>query len=131
MVKRYRVDTSKREEMIDITHLAKEFADTVQIKDGIIKVFVPHTTAGVTINEKADPDVRRDILFALKKLIPANMGFMHFEGNSDAHLKTSLIGSSEEIIVENGRLLLGTWQALFFCEFDGPRNREVIFKAII
>ncbi len=130
MIKIYNIKTQRREELVDITHLALDFIKTEKISDGIIKVFVPHTTAAVTINEKADPDVPRDIIFALKKLVPSNMGFRHFEGNSDAHTKTTLVGSSEDIIVENGQLVLGTWQALFFCEFDGPRNRKVIFKVI-
>ena len=130
MIKSYDVRASKREEFIDITHLANNFIKESGVKDGILKVFVPHTTAAVTINEKADPDVPRDILFTLKKLIPANMGFRHFEGNSDAHVKSSLVGCSQDIFVENGELVLGTWQALFFCEFDGPRHRKVIFKVV-
>ena len=130
MIKTYSVRTSEREEMIDITHIVESFVRENSIKEGIIKIFVPHTTAAVTINEKADPDVPRDILFALKKLVPLNMGFRHFEGNSDAHTKSSLVGCSEDIIVENGKLMLGTWQAVFFCEFDGPRSRKVILKSL-
>jgi secondary thiamine-phosphate synthase enzyme len=86
---------------------------------------VPHTTAAVTINENADPDVQRDIIGELNKVIPLQDGYLHSEGNSAAHIKTSLVGTSEQVIIENGRLKLGTWQSLFFCEFDGPRNRKV------
>ena len=98
------------------------------IKSGICYVYVPHTTAGVLINEGADPSVVKDILTALNKLVPHKAGYMHMEGNSDAHIKTSLVGTSQSIIIEDGRLLLGTWQAIFFCEFDGPRSREVTIK---
>jgi len=130
MIETYNIKTSKREEMIDITHIAEQFIREHNIKEGILKIFVPHTTAAVTINEKADPDVPRDIIYALNKLIPENMGFHHFEGNSDAHTKTTLVGSSEVIFIENNKLVLGTWQALFFCEFDGPRTRKVILKVL-
>ena len=130
MIEYYNVTTSTREEMIDITKIVEKFVKENDIIDGMVKVFVPHTTAAVTINEKADPNVPRDIIFALKKLVPLNMGFKHFEGNSDAHTKSTLVGCSEDIIVEKGRLVLGTWQALFFCEFDGPRSRKVIIKSL-
>ena len=130
MVKKYDIITRKREELINISHLVDSYINEQKIKKGIIKIFVPHTTAAVTINEKADPDVPRDIIHALKQIIPLNMGFKHFEGNSDAHTKTALVGVSEEIMVENGKPLLGTWQALFFCEFDGPRHRKVYITVL-
>jgi secondary thiamine-phosphate synthase enzyme len=99
-------------------------------KDGICIVFVPHTTAAVTINENADPDVQRDIISELGKVIPLQDNYAHSEGNSAAHIKTSLVGSSETVLISNGRAKLGTWQSVFFCEFDGPRNRRVWFKII-
>jgi secondary thiamine-phosphate synthase enzyme len=98
--------------------------------NGLAMVYVPHTTAGVTINEGADPSVQHDILGYLQELVPPNAGYSHTEGNSDSHIKASLIGSSVNIIVENGKLVLGTWQALFFCEFDGPRNRKAYLSLI-
>lgn len=130
MLVKYDVISHKREELINISHLVDKYIKAEGIKDGVIKIFVPHTTAAVTINEKADPDVSRDIIHALKQIIPLNMGFHHFEGNSDAHTKTALIGVSEEIIVENGKPLLGTWQTLFFCEFDGPRHRKIYITSL-
>ena len=130
MIIKYDVITRKREELIDISHLVNQYIKEAKIQDGIIKIFVPHTTAAVTINEKADPDVPRDIIHALNQIIPLDMGFYHFEGNSDAHTKTALVGVSEEIIVQTGKPLLGTWQTLFFCEFDGPRHRKVYITSI-
>ena len=130
MVIKYDVITRNREELIDISHLVNQYIKEAKIQNGIVKIFVPHTTAAVTINEKADPDVPRDIIHALRQIIPLDMGFHHFEGNSDAHTKTMLVGVSEEIIVENGKPFLGTWQALFFCEFDGPRHRKVYITSI-
>jgi secondary thiamine-phosphate synthase enzyme len=100
------------------------------IKDGICCIFVPHTTAAVTVNEKADPNVIKDIAMALNKLIPFDDDYRHLEGNSAAHIKSSIIGASEILPVENGRLILGTWQAVFLCEFDGPRRRNVLLKVI-
>jgi secondary thiamine-phosphate synthase enzyme len=99
-------------------------------ESGVCHIYVPHTTAGVTINEGADPSVARDILSTLNKLVPHVANYKHMEGNSDAHIKTSLIGSSETVIIEGGRLLLGTWQAIFFCEFDGARHRRVMVKVM-
>ena len=98
------------------------------IKSGICTVFVPHTTAAVTINENADPDVVHDILMEINKIVPFNDGYLHMEGNSASHIKSSLFGFSEQIIIENGRLVLGTWQGIYFCEFDGPRQRQVYVK---
>ena len=117
------VKTSQKEELIDITHLIQDVVKKSGMRDGICTVFVPHTTAGVTINENADPDVRSDIIKGLK-IIPEH-GFRHIEGNSPAHIKASLIGSSQTIIIQNGKLSLGTWQGIYFAEFDGPRTRKV------
>jgi len=119
----FSVKTGTRCEMIDITHKVEKLV--ADVKKGIVTVYVKHTTAGITINENADPDVQRDILWKLEKLVP-NQGFFHSEGNSDAHIKTSLMGSSVQVIVENGELELGIWQSIFFCEFDGPRSRKVL-----
>ena len=117
--------TNCRSEMVDITALVEEEIRAADIKDGICLVFVPHTTAGITINENADPSVQSDIQSVLTRLIPAGAGYSHLEGNADSHIKASLMGSSVRVIVEGGYLQLGTWQGIFFCEFDGPRNRKV------
>lgn len=122
------VKTNKQTELIDITSEINKIIINKNISDGICVVYVPHTTAAVTINENADPDVMRDILYELNKVIPYNDGYHHGEGNSAAHIKTSLTGSSEMIIIENGSLVLGTWQSVFFAEFDGPRTRKVYVK---
>jgi secondary thiamine-phosphate synthase enzyme len=116
--------------MINITAEIHKILQEHQISDALITVFTPHTTAAITINENADPDVARDLLYGLAKLIPQDPQFKHAEGNSDAHLKSSLIGASETVIAEKGRLLLGTWQGIYFCEFDGPRTRRVKVKLI-
>lgn len=124
------VKTSRRREMKDVTaELARVVAET-GITDGMVIAYVPHTTAGITINENADPDVPRDILAHLEKLVPQDGGFHHGEGNSDAHIQVSLLGSSVTVLVEKGRLVLGTWQSVFFCEFDGPRTRKLHIKTI-
>jgi len=122
------IRTTKRTEFVDITRLVQEQVAASKIKNGICYVYVPHTTAGVTINEHADPDVVADMEMMLEKLVPWRAGYAHAEGNSAAHIKTSMIGSSQMIIVQEGRLLLGTWQGIFFAEFDGPRSREVWVK---
>ncbi len=127
-MKKLNVKTGQRTEMLDITHQVQKLIDNSQVKNGTCTVFVPHTTAAVTINENADPDVPKDILTSLEKLIPHNGNYRHMEGNSDAHIKAGIIGASHTIIVENGRLALGTWQSIFFCEFDGPRTRELWVK---
>lgn len=124
------VKTSSRTQLIDISGKIKELVTKKNIQSGIAVVFVPHTTAAVTINENADPDVQRDMLFEINKVIPFDDGYHHFEGNSAAHIKTSLFGASEMIIIENGQLQLGTWQGIYFCEFDGPRSRKVWVKFI-
>ena len=127
-MKELTVKTSRREEMIDITGLVQQAVRDSGVESGQVFCFVPHTTAAVTINENADPDVQRDILYKLNKEIPKQDGYHHGEGNSDAHVKTSLVGSSETVLVENGRLVLGRWQGIYFCEFDGPRSRRFIIK---
>lgn len=127
-MKKFTVATRSRSDMIDITGEVTLAVKESGVQDGICHVFVPHTTAAVTINENADPDVPRDILMELDKVIPMSDGYRHSEGNSAAHIKASLMGSSETVFVESGRLLLGTWQSIFFCEFDGPRMRSVIVR---
>lgn len=121
MIKQFSIKTSKRNEFIDITAQIQEIVG--EVPEGVVTVFVPHTTTGITINENADPDVPRDILKKLESLIPKRDNYSHMEGNSDSHIKASLLGSSVRIIVKDGQLLLGTWQSIFFCEFDGPRTR--------
>lgn len=124
------VKTSRRVEMIDITSRIEELVKESRIDTGIVICFVPHTTAAVTINENADPDVTRDILHKLSKDIPQSDGYHHAEGNSDSHVKSSLFGCSETILIESGRLVLGRWQGIYFCEFDGPRNRQLIVRLV-
>ena len=125
-MKKLTVRTRTRTEFIDITRDVQQAVTDAGIHDGRVCVFVPHTTAGVTINEHADPDVARDLGMVLERLVPwDDSGYRHGEGNSAAHVKASLMGSSAQVPVENGRLCLGTWQGVFFCEFDGPRTRTV------
>jgi secondary thiamine-phosphate synthase enzyme len=119
------VRSRKREEFIDLTSEVGRLLSKAGIKDGLCTVFVPHTTAGITINENADPDVKADILGALRKAVPDSLPYSHAEGNSPAHIKASLVGSSVSIIVSDARLQLGTWQGICLCEFDGPRIRRV------
>ena len=122
------VQTSSREELQDITNKVKVVVRDSSVGDGICTIYVPHTTAGVTINEGADPDVARDIVSQLKQVAPRGNDYLHREGNSDAHIKSSLIGNTVQIIIEGGELQLGTWQGIFFAEFDGPRSRKVWVK---
>ncbi len=126
----YTVETHQREELIDVTALLHRAIENGQTENGMVYCFVPHTTAGLTINENADPDVQRDILYKLGKDIPQTDGYNHGEGNSDAHIKASLMGCSLQVLFENKRLVLGTWQGVYFCEFDGPRRRKLIIKVI-
>jgi len=119
------IQTHKKEDLIDITHQVKEAVDSSGIETGICCVYVPHTTAGVTINENADPSVKADIVMAMRKIVPDSLPFTHAEGNSPAHVKSTLVGSSVSIIIENGILAMGTWQGIIFCEFDGPRRRKL------
>ena len=124
------VRTSDRHQFVDITADVQKCITQAGLQDGLVCVFVPHTTAGVTLNENADPDVVTDLLDTLAKLIPERAGYRHVEGNSDSHVKSSLIAPSLLVIVEDGRLKLGTWQAIYFAEFDGPRNRQCWVKLI-
>ncbi|AXI25576.1 hypothetical protein CFE53_05320 [Methanofervidicoccus sp. A16] len=130
MLKEYVIKTSKREEFIDITGYVLQSVRESKVKDGIVVVYTPHTTAALTINENADPSVKEDILGFLRRMIPKDGPYTHVEGNSDAHIKSSLLGVSLHLIVSNGKLLLGTWQGIFFCEFDGPRTRRFYVKVV-
>jgi secondary thiamine-phosphate synthase enzyme len=120
----FSVNSTKREEFIEITKEISELLKKTKIKTGFCKIFVPHTTAGVTINENADMDVQRDIMNLLSSLIP-KMQYLHIEGNSDAHLKSTLVGCQSDVLIQDGKLSLGTWQGIYFLDFDGPRNRKV------
>ena len=122
------IRTSVQAEFVDITGLVKDEVKKNKWADGVIYIYIPHTTAAVTINENADPAVQADMLDALNKLVPVKGAYRHSEGNSDAHIKASLIGSSVVVIVESGNPVLGRWQGIFFCEFDGPRQREIYLK---
>ena len=122
------IKTNTHTEMQEITDRVQEAVSESGIEDGICMLFVPHTTAAVTINENADPDVVRDFIMEVDKIVPWDDGYRHFEGNSAAHLKASIIGFSEHIIVENGHLQLGKWQGIYFCEYDGPRSRKLKIK---
>jgi secondary thiamine-phosphate synthase enzyme len=124
------VKTTKQCELLDITSQIESVVRKSEVKSGICYVFVPHTTAGVTINENADPDVVKDILMEFEKIVPLKDNYLHAEGNSAAHIKSSIVGCSQEVLIEGGSLRLGTWQSLFFCEFDGPRNRSVWVKVL-
>jgi secondary thiamine-phosphate synthase enzyme len=124
------VKTTKTQELLDITDLVDEAVSKSGVKEGIATVFVPHTTAGITINENVDSDVVNDILSGLNKAFPEQNGYLHMEGNSHAHIKASLMGSTCSVIIENGKLKMGTWQGIYFCEFDGPRNRKVYIKIV-
>ena len=124
------VSTHQRNEMIDVTSLVQKVVSSSHAAEGIVVVYVPHTTAGVTINEGADPSVQQDIMETLKRLVPEHGDYDHEEGNSDAHVKASLIGSSVTIILHEGHLMLGTWQHIFFYEGDGPRQRTLYVKII-
>jgi secondary thiamine-phosphate synthase enzyme len=130
MMQTFQVKTSTQTEFIDITRSVHEAVKKTGVEDGICIIFIPHTTAAVTINENADPSVVQDIVMELNKIIPFKNQYRHMEGNSPAHIKASLVGCSEIVLVESGKLVLGTWQGIFFCEFDGPRNRKVHVKVI-
>ncbi len=129
-VKSFPVHTSSHNQFVDITPNVADAVRESGVKSGLCTVFVPHTTAAVTINENADPDVVRDIISTLERLVPHSGAYRHSEGNSDAHIKASMMGFSVTILVESGRLVLGMWQGIYFCEFDGPRNRKVYVKVI-
>jgi secondary thiamine-phosphate synthase enzyme len=130
MLKEIDVQTNTQTQIIDITAQIQKVVRESGISEGLCCVFIPHTTAGVTINENADPSVKHDIIMELNKVIPLNDHYRHLEGNSAAHIKASIIGSSVNVPVENNNLLLGTWQGICFCEFDGPRQRNVYVKII-
>jgi secondary thiamine-phosphate synthase enzyme len=119
------IKTKARNELVDISQHVAKVVKEAGIAEGICAVVVPHTTAGVTVNENADPSVKADIIAKLSALVPAGDRYQHQEGNADAHIKAALVGTSESLLVQNGQLALGTWQGIFFCEFDGPRTRQV------
>ena len=127
----FKVKTHRRAEFIDVTDTVRGAVAESEVSEGVCYVYVPHTTAGVTINESADPAVQADILRKLEDLIPRDDGFRHAEGNSDSHIKASLMGSTVVIPIESGRLALGTWQAIYFCEFDGSRTRSLLVKVVV
>jgi secondary thiamine-phosphate synthase enzyme len=125
------IRTSKRSEMIDVTDRVRKHLIQADVRDGMAIVYVPHTTAACTINENADPDVKHDMLQKLSEMIPKSESYyQHGEGNSDSHVKASLVGSSVTVLIENGELVLGTWQGIYFCEFDGPRSRQMHVKLV-
>ncbi len=130
MIQTFQVRTSAQTEFIDITRPVQEAVKKTGVKDGICLIFIPHTTAAVTINENADPSVVEDMIMELNKIVPFQAPYRHLEGNSPSHIKASLVGCSQMVFVESGKLVLGTWQGIFFCEFDGPRDRKVHVKAI-
>jgi len=130
MLKEITIKTNTQTQILDITAQAQKIVEESGITEGLCCVFIPHTTAGVTINENADPSVKQDILMELNKIIPFNDNYSHLEGNSAAHIKASIIGSSVNIPVKNNNLLLGTWQGICFCEFDGPRTRKFFIKIV-
>lgn len=130
MLKIIDVKTNQRIELIDITSRVNDLILKSAVKNGLCSLFVPHTTAGITINENADPSVKVDIINKFNSLIPANDNYTHIEGNSDSHIKSTIVGQTTNLIIDNSRIVLGTWQGIFFCEFDGPRNRKVYIKLI-
>jgi secondary thiamine-phosphate synthase enzyme len=121
----FQVKTARRTEWVNITAEVSRCVAATGVLAGICHIYVPHTTAGITINEGDDPDVARDMEVAFDRMVPRDAGYKHYEGNSDSHIKASLVGTSQSVFIERGRLSLGQWQAIFFCEFDGPRNRKV------
>ena len=125
MLKTLSVQTSSQTEMVDVTGQVQQELNKSGVEEGRLILYVPHTTAAITINEGADPAVKADILMVLNQMVPWKANYKHMEGNSPAHVKASLIGSAETVIISGGRLVLGTWQRIFFCEFDGPRNRKL------
>jgi len=124
------IKTGSQFDMINITAQIQNLVYESGIADGIVHIFIPHTTAAVTINEGADPSVMKDIMKELDKIVPLRDNYLHMEGNSAAHIKSTLVGASELVMIENGSLVLGTWQAIFFCEFDGPRRRKVFVTVL-
>jgi secondary thiamine-phosphate synthase enzyme len=129
-MEKFTVHTREKTEMIDISGEIQKIVSKAAPGSGVCYIFIPHTTAGITINENADPDVRTDILTELNKIVPFQNHYQHMEGNSAAHIKSSLVGESKLLFIENNKLMLGTWQGIFFCEFDGPRKREIWIQLI-
>lgn len=125
-----RVRTGARSDMVNITGNVRDIVEKSGVRDGLAVVFVPHTTAGITINENADPDVVRDILMKLDKIVTEDRDYRHYEGNSSAHIKALMTGSSVTVILKEGRMVLGTWQGIYLCEYDGPRNRTVYAEIV-
>ncbi len=130
MIRQLRVKTNSKTELVDITQGVQRLVTESGIRTGLCYVYVPHTTSGVTINENSDPNVGRDILKELNKVVPFEDNYGHHEGNSAAHIKSTIVGVSKAVLVEEGRLALGTWQSIFYCEFDGPRDRRVLVKVM-
>ena len=130
MIRYIDITSRARTEFIDITGDVREMLRIAGVRNGVCHLFVLHTTAGITVNEGADPAVRSDISRYLDKMVPNAPYFTHSEGNSDAHIKSALVGTSQTLLIENGRLILGTWQSVYFCEFDGPRSRRVAVKIL-
>ncbi len=126
----FAVSTTKSEEIVDITAQVQSIINKSKQKDGACVVFIPHTTAAITINENYDSDVKKDIILSLSRMVPKDAGYGHSEGNSDAHVKASLLGASEIVLFRAGKLVLGQWQGIMLCEFDGPRNRRVIVELL-
>jgi secondary thiamine-phosphate synthase enzyme len=129
-IQTFQVITSAKTDLVDITGHVQEVVEKLGVRNGVCFVYTPHTTAAVTINENADPAVVQDMIMVLNKMVPSQDRYRHLEGNSPAHVKASLIGGSETLFVESGKLILGTWQGIFFCEFDGPRSRNVHIKVL-
>ena len=130
MIHRLEIATSSRAQMVDVTREVQRAVSESGVQEGFCHIYLPHTTAGIAINENADPSVARDILAVLEKMAPRDGSYRHLEGNADSHVKTSIVGSSETVFIEGGRLVLGTWQGLFLCEFDGPRRRRLLVKVV-
>ena len=130
MSKALNVKSKSKTEFIDITEDIRALIKESGVQQGVCHIYVPHTTAGVTINEGADPAVKRDIIAALNRMVPFEGDYHHMEGNSAAHIKSTLVGAAQIVLIEEGKLLLGTWQSIYFCEFDGPRHRRVLVKIV-
>ena len=129
-VKQIDIRTTRHSQMLDISYEVQKIVAESGVKEGICLIYSPHTTGGLTINENADPDVKQDFTTEMAKIVPWEDKYRHFEGNSAAHIKASMMGFSQEVIIEDGRLLLGTWQGIYFCEYDGPRRRKVYVKIL-
>jgi len=130
MIRRLEIATSSRAQMVDVTREVQRAISESGVQEGFCHIYVPHTTAGIAINENADPSVAQDILAVLEKIAPRGGSYRHLEGNADSHVKASIVGSSETVLIEGGRLVLGTWQGLFLCEFDGPRRRRLLVEVV-